>query len=480
MPAHHGQFLLSASPGRVPAGWRTQAIGSGILQACPALPIWEGASADGKPVVLIGLAVHLAQEGLTPAGQITRSAAAEIPGHAREWGGRWVLIVDGRLHLDASGNLGVVHTARGEGLVSSSTALVAELAGIAHGRQEIVHGLGIDWYPGTRVDAIRRLVPGQTIDLATLQVGAPPAVPGSRVPSLSVAAAAERLADALAAGLRNLAANRERLYLPLTGGLDSRTLLAACVHAQVPAVTYTFDKPLLAHADRYLPPRLASIAKLEHRFIARGRFSRARSGAFARHTFGQCVDADRKYHAYGQWEGWAQDGIILRGGCFEFGRAFYDDDLAATAPHSADEVHDRLGPRWLAGAQPAVRAGLERWVAWQREHPLPGLDWRDRFYLEQRLGCWLADIEQALDLTGTRRVHLANAATVFEALNAVDRPSRQRGEVQKAAIARLAPELLTLPFNPADRRVVRAARGILGAAERAMQFLGNRVAFRRR
>ena len=106
----------------------------------------------------------------------------------------------------------------------------------------------------------------------------------------------------------------------------------------------------------------------------------------------------------------------------------------------------------LRKKQSFMTEGLRAWLTWVVAHPEPDLDFRDRLYLEQRLGCWLATIEQALDLTGTIRLHISNSHYVFSLMNKATLSERQDGSFQKAANVALAPGLASFPYNPSSRR----------------------------
>jgi hypothetical protein len=263
---------------------------------------------------------------------------------------------------------------------------------------------------------------------------------------------AAEFAQGLVTGLANLSKRYNRFYLPLTAGLDSRTVLAATIAAGIEPITYTFDRPTISHADRSLPPALAAAVNLKHHLIGRGSFDRARYDQFDDHSYGQCVGTDREYFSCGQWA-WAQDGLILRGGCFEFGRGYYyeklSNDFDIEDSDAAMWLHSTFG-RLLSRSQPRVREGFELWLKWVSQNVQSGLDFRDRLYLEQRIGCWLSTIEQALDLTGTERLHIANSQRSYSLLNQLPLTERKHGSLQQQIIKRLAPNLAEFSFNTPD------------------------------
>ena len=99
---------------------------------------------------------------------------------------------------------------------------------------------------------------------------------------------------------------------------------------------------------------------------------------------------------------------------------------------------------------PAVD-GLTEWFEWAEKHPQPNLDWRDRLFLEQRQGGWLASKEQVFDLSMLERFPILNAATVYAHILGLPVSRRNASSVQQSVIERVCPELASIPFNPSDR-----------------------------
>ncbi|MEM6351712.1 MAG: hypothetical protein AAF766_13215 [Cyanobacteria bacterium P01_D01_bin.14] len=95
-------------------------------------------------------------------------------------------------------------------------------------------------------------------------------------------------------------------------------------------------------------------------------------------------------------------------------------------------------------------AGIRSWLDWALQHPQAGLDWRDRFFLEQRQAGWLSAKEQVYDLLPLERFPILNAARTYALLLGI--PERQRLDslVQADLIAQISPELAAYPYNPKD------------------------------
>jgi hypothetical protein len=105
-----------------------------------------------------------------------------------------------------------------------------------------------------------------------------------------------------------------------------------------------------------------------------------------------------------------------------------------------------------------IRRMLSEWIDWVGRSELPGLEFVDRFYLDQRGGCWLGDIEQALDLVEPERIHVLNSSRTISLLLSQPMESRQKDGHQVRLIEALSPQLAAFPVNPPDPKLRRLAR----------------------
>src|SRR5262249_13611210 len=132
------------------------------------------------------------------------------------------------------------------------------------------------------------------------------------------------------------------------------------------------------------------------------------------------------------------------------------DPAAADAAERLHRIHfqpvNRLSQFLVEAArkrQSFITDALRAYLSWVGDHTEPNLDFRDRWYLEQRLGCWAATAEQAIDVTGLARISIANSHYVLSRMNQASLSERENGAYQRAAIASLAPPLASYPINPA-------------------------------
>jgi hypothetical protein len=142
-------------------------------------------------------------------------------------------------------------------------------------------------------------------------------------------------------------------------------------------------------------------------------------------------------------------GWLVRSGCWEIARQFYSGkprlkNFTAIIEDPADVIRS-FGHYYVGRRETEA---LREWAIWRLQSPEDGIDPVDAFYWEQRLGGWLAAVEQGLDLLHLSSLQPANSCMLFDILLSGSRQSRVRAELQKTIIQRGAPRLSDVPINP--------------------------------
>lgn len=479
--AHRNQYVLGPAPVRVRPDWICVPVGQRlVLSHCPKLRVQHLRSRDGIAHHLLGLAVPCDPDQASIAEHFCRKDAAEIEPWTGYWAGNWLLISERQCLQDASGSLGLMYRrVNGEVWISSSSALLGkhlpDAPPAARIPWRVPHNKGTDWIPApfTMRQDVYKLLPQRTMDPRDGAIRAIRFQAREWVP--------DGLCKALATTLKTILVNWARSghrqhWVSLTAGLDTRTILAAALATRVGIQTYTTHYPITLRRDLRLPPRLAALAGIpytmrkltpleEHERAARWA---AISEHLDRATFHPIWD-----YVSGHDDRVMDDGerIYTTGNCFELGQCFYWDKfsnigLGAALP-TVDQMLDTFAFKsaWRPEPIGAWRAAMQSWIDSLSEPVALDLDWRDRFYLDQRLGGWHAILAQGQSIFDAVRFCPANCLWVFHLLLQFPPEKRRQAFAQKEAIHLLAPALMRLPINPQPwpKRARQLARAVLGA-----------------
>jgi hypothetical protein len=142
-------------------------------------------------------------------------------------------------------------------------------------------------------------------------------------------------------------------------------------------------------------------------------------------------------------------GTLLGGWAFDVGKATLRDKLPASFADPQDGA--RILVRAHREQSPGIAIGFEEWLACAQRTPQKNLDWRDRFYLEQRLAGWQSAKEQVYDMQALERIPIVNSGRIYAAMLGIDEPTRVSRQHQRDLVERLCPRLARFPGNPAPR-----------------------------
>lgn len=497
MQAHRRQFVIGPRPITIDKGWTAFQLSSTLhLSRCSSLPLISTRDLDNAQWHLLGLAAQTDPNRPDPIAEISRSRSHEVSERYDSWAGRWVLIGNDELHMDASGLLGCLYAVAESSLattqetwISSSPALLAKLMRSEPWHRDIkqLQQGFMNWYPPpySRYRSVRRLLPSQILVLSSGRIRARALLPDTPPPG-SYDAILDELQERLLLALKRITHRARTVWVPLSAGYDSRLVLALALFAKIPVKTYTMKKvnvwnrsqantpvsSYVSRADMTLPSEIAREVGLEHHWVPKGRFNKDALDLFDYHTGGHTIENDRVYFSHGQWD-WAQPSdLILRGQVFEVGHCFYWKRFSNRLPIGVlpppSLVIDDFGLE-----NDSIHAeGIRAWMNWAAEDSPSVIDWRDRMYIEQRIAGWLSPLEQAVDLTLAERFYVVNSARMFALLTAIPEEKRLRRTHHVDLIKRMAPNLLRFPFNPPDpsyrRMTFRIMAGLcrLGSGKR--------------
>jgi hypothetical protein len=366
--------------------------------------------------------------------------------------GRYALIRWPEVRTDPAALLSIFHARVGKDLAVSSSPNLALLA--LTGKVPpfditipLEHRGAINFIPmpATRWHNVRRLFCDQSLNLVS---GALTHVFHGIEPYPSFEQAIDKAASELVRFAMELKERVSgRVFLPLTAGLDSRTIAAAFLAADLPFETVTFRFAGKPETDITTAAAISRKYGLRHHVLELEGEDATAGHLLYEHTAGLVNDWEisdlfpgnaYRYQRYGD--------TMIVAGCFEFGRQYYkkyfkDLDFLNS---SGDEIWER---RVGKPGPPMLTQYLDEWRDWRGAH-LGNLDWSNAFYLDQRLSAWRATVEHGYDLLQATALHPANNATVLAALITPSPEDQLAGRLQHELIARLAPELARFPINP--------------------------------
>src|SRR5690625_2145869 len=130
MNLHNRQFIIGPKKYLPKDKWKTQKlIDSLYLYHCENLPVYFIKDLDSKQWCIIGDAIQTESDRPNPINEISINHTNKIELLSSSWGGRWILIGNNKVNMDATGNLGcfyqIISAGPNKGLwISSSPALL--------------------------------------------------------------------------------------------------------------------------------------------------------------------------------------------------------------------------------------------------------------------------------------------------------------------------------------------------------------------
>ncbi len=346
-----------------------------------------------------------------------------------EWSGRWVLITKDALYLDACGTLGVFYgrDENGNMTLSSSLHLLSEslkkewIADYQVKRGDFVM---FDFYPipFTPYKDIMALLPTQYISLPKGDVLPRTDYDFLRYQHLDVGAVKEKFIDCFTKVLENI--HREfgdEVWIPMTGGVDSRTIFALAHKAGIPFQTYTLIRDDLKPWDRKIPFKIAKKTKISHRLIDSRINPKDHSERFddiLSHCGGNVtVGTEVIQYLSGADVPVKNKSIVLWGTVWETIQGYYDPYFGKENNGDADIVS---AYKKLCGNMMEVsnihRMSINAWLKNVQLNSISGVDFKMRQYLDQRVGAWVMYAAQMFDMFDSIRISPINCQFMLELL----------------------------------------------------------------
>lgn len=456
MHIHRRQFVIGPEQFIFNQGWKTYQLNYSMwLSCCSDLQVTIAKDNNGQDWYILGIAIETVQKKIFPREEIRQTNTDRVPDLYSSWVGRWVLVGNGKIHLDASGLLGCFYGKDSEEKVwaSSSVALLAQIlfserAPVVDPRK-LEYQVGISWYtpPRSRFEGISQLLPSQLLDLRSGSIQ-----PRNLMPEICLdrdyEEIFEQIEQVLVNTLQRLAKITPDLWLGLTAGYDSRSILALSHFANVQLQPFTRVATRMSVADMIFPPKLAKDCGYTHRFIRNSKSYPERNKLVKEHTAGHVSKGDAEPFINGIRD--SLRGISIGGHGFAIAKGFADLHILPKVLPNAEVGAIMIAELFNEAKTSTATAGLKEWLNWVLENPQENLDWRDRFYLEQRQAGWLSSKEQLYDLNDLFRFPILNSGYLYSLLLSIKKEKRFASTVQIDLINKIAPQLNQYPFNPSN------------------------------
>lgn len=381
------------------------------------------------------------------------------------WAGRWVLITDNKVYMDAIGSLGVFYTTDNENgyICSSSLGLISNVAKDAEWNSDYILKRGnyrpLDYYPGptTPRKNVKSLFSTQFIDLTEEKIGQRDDFDFSRYRNLSKEELIAKIVELESNVLKNIQNEfKEEIWLPLTAGVDSRTILAIAEYAGVKVNTYTLHRYDTELDDLKTPRILARMLGLNHleykdKYVLNENIKKKKEDIL-KHCGGRItVGTEIAQYLSGVDVPIKDKAIVLWGPVWEIGIHYYEHffknlDLLKDEQDIINAFNEITGG--AIEKSNVHRESMNEWIRYVFSNPVKGLSWVDRLYWEQRAGAWVKNSHQMFDMFDSIRIIPVNCQMLIELLLGFDRDyNTTEKEAQRELIKECCPEIAQVPYG---------------------------------
>lgn len=366
------------------------------------------------------------------------------------WCGRYVLIIHDRVYLDATGLLGVYYSEVG---ISSSCRLLADIMGLPS--QIYKPAEEFYWLPAPRTHfkEIKRLLPSQVYHLNNGNIYVRRLL-ASNMPEYKNEE--ERIKDFVnyfSASLNNMSKIfcNEKILIAITGGYDSRTLLALAKYAGIDFGCFTLEYEDISQGDVEISREICEKLKCEYTYIKREKanFTKKLIKDYEQHTMGLINDQDKLHYAHGQYQELVNrfgKVVLLRSSVWETVTEYYRKYIDNTFnPENAYKMYNT----WDTAL---ARESLQEYSKWLQVNKQDSLATCDQFFWEQRNGSWLSAIEQSFDLfDNIISLQPVNSRRMISVLLGFAREDRIIKNHQVKIMSYACPELAEIEFDGYER-----------------------------
>lgn len=444
------QFLIS-SRSWDKKGWNRCKLNNGMYL------YWQNelriSMSDDKSIILMGHCWSTREIGADPINDLLaldqNSLLDKVYEVEKYWCGRYVLIVNNILFSDTSGLLPIYISEEG---ISSSVNILLQLQNTKPVKPILYGGMMPDFYPGTISGylGIKRLLCSQVYNIENASIVTRPLLPFEKL-DLSNDECLEQFVRYFDISLKNMSRHfhGETLSIALTGGRDSRVLLALMKNSGVNFDAFTLQHPTISKGDAEIPLILSEKTKIKYTYVERSKtsYSQTLLNDYKEHTANRVIDKDGMFYAHNQYQALVKDRpvVILRSGIWACTTNYYQ-------MHTKSKftcMEDILKYFKILKINNVFKDEFSSWLEdVKKDNKNTNLSLDNRMYWEFRNGNWLGDIEQSFDMMdGITSIQPLNSRVLLYYLISMDEDYKKNKNHEEIIVKKYCPEICDIPYD---------------------------------
>ena len=234
-----------------------------------------------------------------------------------------------------------------------------------------------------------------------------------------------------------------KLSIPLTAGIDSRTVLAIFRKyiSQIPIYTFRHEKFTESTSDVLIPKRITERYNLNYYLLEHIPIP-SNVSAYCKRELGSCYNEYIAQNAYTYFMSDVSNHFFLSGDIAPIVKSNFGKkmpEVFAVAPYLVTKTHNYSGRN---------KREVSRWIKNVSTHSKKSkVSKFDLFFWEHRIGRWVQNNLMNYDLL-TESLNVFNCRELLELWLSVSRAERVDTSIHEGIIKLLWPELLSFPINP--------------------------------